>query len=77
MVFQNDILAGASGAGGSYQIDQSIRFNDNDSPYLSDTLGTATDADVYTISAWVKRGNLGLNNYIFSAGPVATTLSGQ
>ena len=30
MVFQNDIIAGASGAGGGYTIDQSIRFNDND-----------------------------------------------
>ena len=71
MVFQNDILAGASGTGG-YTIDQSIRFNDNDSAYMSATLGTATDTDVYTISLWVKRGNLGLLNYIFSAGPVST-----
>jgi hypothetical protein len=37
MVFQNDILAGASGAGGGYTIDQSIRFNDDDSAYLSRT----------------------------------------
>jgi hypothetical protein len=73
MVFQNDILAGAAGAGTGYTIDQSIRFNDNDSAYMSATLGTATDTDVYTISVWVKRGNLGLLNYIFSAGPVATT----
>lgn len=28
MVFQNDIIAGASGAGG-YSIEQSIRFNDD------------------------------------------------
>jgi hypothetical protein len=72
MVFQNDILAGAAGAGGGYTINQSIRFNDDDSAYLTDTLGTATDTDVYTISLWVKRGNLGLLNYIFSAGPVST-----
>jgi len=73
MVFQNDIIAGASGAGSGYTIDQSIRFNDDDSAYMSATLGTATDTDVYTISLWVKRGNLGLLNYIFSSGPVSTT----
>jgi hypothetical protein len=43
MVFQNDILAGASGAGGGYTIDQSIRFNDDDSAYLSRTTSGAGD----------------------------------
>jgi hypothetical protein len=38
MVFQNDIIAGASGAGGDYTIDQSIRFTDNDLAYLYSTL---------------------------------------
>lgn len=68
------IIQGTSkSSAAGYTIDQSIRFNDDDSAYLSDTLGTATDTDVYTISLWVKRGNLGLLNYIFSAGPVSTT----
>ncbi len=67
MVFQNDILAGASGADGGYQIDQSIRFNDNDSAYMSRTMGTATDSNVWTVSLWVKRGGLGLNTALFSA----------
>ena len=58
MVFQNDILAGASGSVATYSIDQSIRFNDNDSAYLTDTLGTATDANRWTYSVWVKRSNL-------------------
>jgi hypothetical protein len=44
MVFQNDILAGASGSGGSYQIDQSIRFNDDDSAYLSRNSGASAAA---------------------------------
>jgi hypothetical protein len=60
MVFQNDILAGASGAGGGYEIDQSIRFNDNDSAYLtSGTFGTATNSYIWTFSWWGKRGVLG------------------
>jgi hypothetical protein len=57
MVFQN-IMMGAAGQGGGYDIDQSIRFNDDDSSYLTDTLGTATDANRWTYSVWVKRSNL-------------------
>ena len=33
MVFSNNLLLGAAGQGGGYEIDQSIRFNDNDSAY--------------------------------------------
>jgi hypothetical protein len=61
MVFQNDILAGAAGAGGGYEIDQSIRFNDNDSAYLSRTTSGAGDRKTFTISLWFKRGNLTLS----------------
>jgi hypothetical protein len=61
MVFQNDILAGAAGAGVSYQIDQSIRFNDNDSAYLSRTTSGAGNRKTFTISLWFKRGNLTLS----------------
>jgi len=72
MVFQNDILAGASGAaGGGYAIDQSIRFNDNDSAYLSRTFGTPTDATNWTFSAWVKRCNLGTEQWFFNSGASA------
>ena len=37
MVFQNDILAGATGVEFGYVISQSARFNDADSPELSRT----------------------------------------
>ena len=51
MVFQNDIIAGASGAGVSYQIDQSIRFNDDDSAYLSRTTsGARRQKNIYDFS---------------------------
>ena len=67
MVFSNNLLLGAAGQSGGYEIDQSIRFNDNDSAYMSRTMGTATDSNVWTVSLWVKRGVLGLNTALFSA----------
>jgi hypothetical protein len=42
-----------------YQIEQSLRFNDNDSAYLSRTPASAGNRKTWTWSAWVKRGNLG------------------
>ena len=67
MVFQNDILAGASGADGGYEIDQSIRFNDNDTASLYKTFASAGDRRTWTLSLWFKRGNL-TRGAIFSAG---------
>jgi len=71
MVFQNDILAGAAGAGGGYTINQSIRFNDNDSAYLYRTFGTPTDATNWTFSTWIKRCNLGTEQWFFNSGASA------
>ena len=42
----------------SYTIDQSLRFNDNDSAYLSRTPSIAGSLTTWTWSGWVKRGNL-------------------
>lgn len=55
--------------GVAYEIDQSCRFNDNDSPYLNRTPGSAGNRKTNTISFWVKRTNLGLGNSLamFSA----------
>jgi len=52
---------------------QSLRFNDDDSPYLSLTPSSAGNQDVWTFSAWVKRGNpYALYPTIFSAGTTTT-----
>ena len=55
------IRAGASAAGvGAFYtttIDQSLRFNDGDSPRLSDTFG-AGSRTTFTFAAWIKRGNI-------------------
>ena len=59
MVFQNNVLSGAGGSGTTvYAIDQSIRFNDDDSAYLSKTWSGAGDKQKFTFSFWVKRGNI-------------------
>ena len=42
-------------AGASYEIDQSIRFNDNDAAYMSRTSATPTSTTIFTISLWFKR----------------------
>jgi hypothetical protein len=59
------ILGGNSAVGG-YSIDNSLRFNDNDSAYLSRTPSSTTNRRTWTWSSWVKvsRGdiNLGLFN---------------
>ena len=53
-----------------YEIDQSIRFNDDDSAYLSRTPGSAGNRRTFTFSCWVKRANItGANGPIFTAGP--------
>ena len=53
---------GAAGQGGavtSYDIDNSLRLNDDDSAYLSWTPTTAGNRKTWTLSLWFKRGNLG------------------
>ncbi len=54
MVFQNDILAGASGTDAGYSIDQSIRFNRDDSAYLTRTPSSASNRRTFTLSFWWK-----------------------
>ena len=58
---------GAGGqASGAYEIDQSIRFNDDDSSHLSKTFGSAGNRKTWTLSWWVKRGNLGIRTQMFA-----------
>ena len=57
-------------AGASYEIDQSIRFNDDDNAYLIRTnTATPTSTTIWTCSFWVKRATLGTDQYILNAGP--------
>jgi len=48
----------------SHLLDQSLKFNDGDSQYLTRTPASAGNRKTFTFSAWVKRGNLGINTRI-------------
>jgi len=50
-----------------YQIDGSLRFNDNDSAYLNRTFAPAGNRQTWTWSVWVKRGNLGTTQHLFQS----------
>ncbi len=57
--------AGVSGAG--YEVDYSVRVNGpDDSSYLKHTHGAAGDTQSQTYSFWVKRGDLGTENYLLT-----------
>ena len=65
------IQAAAGSAGGDfypYTIDNSARFNDDDSAYLYRTPSSAGSQDATTISVWVKRANQGVLQNIFWQG---------
>ena len=61
-------------AGASYEIDQSIRFNDDDSAYLSRTSGSAdSERKLASTSIWLKRSNLTARHTIYSVNPAGST----
>ena len=77
MVFNNNLLLGAAGQGGAgYEIDQSIRFNDDDAAYLyRDNVSAQTDTKKFTYSVWLKRGAItgGTNTGLLSGGSGTTS----
>ena len=48
----------ASATAGAYEVANSCRFNDGDSPSMTKTLGTPTSTKIGTFSCWVKLGNI-------------------
>ena len=60
-VFNNNLLAGAGAqsSDSTHTINQSIRYNDDDSPILKKTYSSAGTEETFTLSMWVKRGNIG------------------
>jgi hypothetical protein len=55
-VIGSNILAGASGQGGGYNLTRSLRFRSSASAYLSRTPASAGNRKTWTWSGWVKRG---------------------
>jgi hypothetical protein len=57
----NNALAGASGQGGAYEIEQSLRFDQGG--YFSRTFSSSGDRNNWTFSVWLKRsGGIGDND---------------
>ena len=63
----NSALAGASGQGGAYEIEQSVKFDANRGAYLNRTPSSAGNRKTWTWSGWVKRTGFG-QNFLFSTG---------
>ena len=61
MVFSNNLLMGAAGQASGYEIDQSIRFNDDDSARLARTVSSSGSLTTWTLSGWIKRGKYTVN----------------
>ena len=52
---------------GSYELEQSLKFNDDDTAYLSKTFASSGDTKKWTYSCWYKRGDLdGQSHTLFS-----------
>ena len=62
----NSIRLGASGAGGDYEVERSLRFNDGDSANLTRT--SSSTSTTFTYSAWIKRTHFSGYQSIFSMG---------
>jgi hypothetical protein len=66
MVFSNNLLLGAAGAGAGYTIDQSIRFDSVRNSDLTRTLSGDGNLETGTFSFWMKRSGLGSLQEIFT-----------
>jgi hypothetical protein len=63
-IIQGSAKTGASRGFYPKNINGSLRFNDDDSAYLSWTPASAGNRKTWTWSGWVKRGNLGSGSYM-------------
>ena len=55
------LIGGANSAAETgFDVDNSCRFNDGDTAYMSGSFGTPTNAKKWTFSVWIKAGDLGV-----------------
>ena len=75
-ILNDNQIMGASAAG-EYEIEQSLRFNDDDGSYLSRTPSSAGNRKTWTWSFWVKLADLfggdGSTKFLFSVGTWGAT----
>ena len=62
------IIPGNRQASTAYTIDQSIRFNDDENPYMGRTPSATGTEETWTWSFWVKRATLGTLQVLFQIG---------
>ena len=60
-------ILGANTLSSAYDVANSVRFNDNDSPSMYKTPGSGGDQRTWTFSTWFKRGNIGSSQWILDA----------
>ena len=63
MSFHNTALIGASGQGGGYNLESSLRFRGGQN--LRRTPLSTSNRRTYTLSFWLKRGAIGTSPYVF------------
>jgi hypothetical protein len=62
------LIGGANSAADTgYDVANSCRFNNDDSPYMHKTPGGAGDNNIWTLSMWIKRGSLSTTQFLFGA----------
>ena len=71
-------IAAGSGSADFYgfELTNSLRFDDSESPYLEKTLGSG-NTQTYSISVWFKRGDITSTQVIFHAFDGSSTYRGQ
>ena len=61
------LIVGGNQSAGGYNVDNSLRFDDGSSDYLARTPSSTGNRDIFTLSTWVKRSNLGTLQTILSS----------
>ena len=51
-----------------FDVDNSCRFNDGSSDHLSRSISSTSNRRTYTLSTWFKRGSMGANQKVITAG---------
>jgi len=68
------LIVGGNQSAGGYNIDNSLRFDDGSSDYLTKTFGSAGNRKTWTWSGWVKRsGGFGVQQVLFGTSSGAST----
>ena len=67
-------ILGANTESGAYEISNSLRLNDGDSPYLNKTPSSAGNRRTFTISLWTKRSDLNTSSVLYGAGTASTDM---